>query len=188
MTLSELGQIIALSTRKLQWAAKPSEIFTNKANHDQIFIEIIPNFSRDIVLLQNLYHAIKRSLYNYLKKPAHLNDTSQIIFSKPIVKAYVYYVALLYYYQMPQKESIRHDYSLKLFKIANPTLVSDIESFYLKYIAKIKNWYLEESNRLDSDLSSKKLDVFFTSLLIELGIDTTNSVMPFSSNPQIWSD
>jgi hypothetical protein len=188
ITVMELGQIIALSARKLQWAAKPSEIFVNKTNHDSIFLDTIPNFSRDIVLLQNLYRAIKRALYNYLKKPAHLNDTSQIIFSKQIVKAYVYYVALIYYYQMPQKESIRRDYSQKLYKIASPTLVADIESFYIKYIAKIKSWYLDESNHLDNDLSSKKLDKFFTALLIELGINTTNKIMPFTSNAIIWND
>ncbi len=188
ITVTELGQIIALTTRKLQWAAKPSEIFINKINHDSIFNDTIQNFSRDIVLLQNLYRAIKRALYNYLKKPAHLNDTSQIIFSKPIVKAYVYHVAIIYYYQMPQKESIRHDYSQKLFKIASPTLVSDVESFYLKCIAKIKSWYVEESKGLDNDLSSKKLDKYFTSLLIELGIDANSSLMPFTSNSIQWDN
>jgi len=187
ISVTELGQTIALSMKKLQWAAKPSEIFLNKINHDQIFIDTVPNSSRDIILLHNMYRASKRALQNYLKKPAHLNDSSQVIFSKPIVRAYVYYIALLFYYQMPQKESIRRDYSIKLFKIANPNLVADIENVYTRYIAKIKSWYLDESNRLDSELSSKRLDKFFSSLLTELGINP-NGAIPFTAKAQLWED
>jgi len=187
ISVTELGQTIALSMKKLQWAAKPSEIFLNKINHDQIFIDTVPNSTRDIILLHNMYRASKRALQNYLKKPAHLNDSSQVIFSKPIVRAYVYYIALLFYYQMPQKESIRRDYSIKLFKIANPNLVADIENVYTRYIAKIKSWYLDESNRLDSELSSKRLDKFFSSLLTELGINP-NGAIPFTAKAQLWED
>lgn len=36
----DLGQVIALSRHNLQWAAKPSEIFLNKQNHEKIFRQI----------------------------------------------------------------------------------------------------------------------------------------------------
>ena len=51
--LSELGQIIAIASKNLQWSAKPSEIFINKKNHDLIFDKKIPNKMKDIVWCYN---------------------------------------------------------------------------------------------------------------------------------------
>ena len=36
------GQIVCLSRRNLQWAAKPSEIFLNKKSHDSVFSSNAP--------------------------------------------------------------------------------------------------------------------------------------------------
>jgi hypothetical protein len=178
--VEDLGQLIALSIKKLQWAAKPSEIFLNKHNHDLIFNDTVPNYPRDMILLNNLYHAMRRGLQKYIQMPAQMNDSSQIVFNKPIVKAYIFYIATLFYYQMPQKDSIRRNYSIKLYKIANSTLVVDFENFYTRYILKVKNWYMTESNNLGNDVSQKSLDNYFAVFATELGINL-NGAIPFSS-------
>ncbi len=185
ITITNLGQIIAVSANKLQWAAKPSDIFLNKQNHDSIFSDSIPNYPRDIILLHNLYKAMKRSLSNYKKMPSHLNDSTQYVFTKQILNAHVFHVTMLYYYQVRQKDSIRREYSNKLLKIANPTLVSDIENFYTKNLTKVRTWYIGESNNLTEDVSHKKLDGYFSQLLIELGVDI-NGLIPFSAKTIQW--
>ena len=125
----DLGQIICLSRRNLQWATKPSEIFINKKTHDSVFDGSIPGYVRDIILVFNLFKAIKRSLYNYLEKPSHSNDTTFRIFNKPLIKTYVYYLALINFYQAKDKLSLRKEFSVHLNKIAAPTLVEEFESF-----------------------------------------------------------
>jgi len=53
----DLGQVVALSKQNLQWAAKPSEIFLNKENHDRIFDRSITRYPRDTVFVSNLFKA-----------------------------------------------------------------------------------------------------------------------------------
>jgi hypothetical protein len=103
----DLGQIIALSRQNLQWAAKPSEIFLNTENHKKIFDQQIPKQARDIVFVSNLYKATKRALKNYLELPAHANSSAPMIFAKQIVRAHVFYVALLHFYQSANRHSAR---------------------------------------------------------------------------------
>src|SRR5208337_4060561 len=55
----DLAQVIALSRRDLQAAAKPSEIFANKENHDRIFDKSIPRYPRDMVFVSNTFRAMK---------------------------------------------------------------------------------------------------------------------------------
>jgi len=69
-----LGQIIALTRGNYQWAAKPSEIFINKQNHDTIFTKEIPTYPKDIILCNNHFKALKRGLQNYLRLPTHYNE------------------------------------------------------------------------------------------------------------------
>lgn len=177
-----VGQLIALARGNYQWTAKPSEIYINKQNHDSIFTKDIPNYGKDIVFCSNLFKAAKRGLTKYLELQVHNNEVTWNIFNKPIVKAYVYRTALLYYYQ-----KYNHDrkYSDWLYKIASPTLVADFEKIYSKFITKTKNFYLAEQAR---DVSSKKLTTFFENLFIELGIDTDEGVMPFTTRTIDWNE
>jgi hypothetical protein len=177
-----VGQLIALARGNYQWTAKPSEIYINKHNHDSIFTKDIPNYGKDIVFCSNLFKAAKRGLTKYLELQVHDNEVTWSIFNKPIVKAYVYRTALLYYYQ-----KYTHDkkYADSLYKIASPTLVPDFEKIYSKFITKTKKFYLAEQSR---DVSSKKLTSFFDNLFIELGIDTEDGVMPFTKNTIDWNE
>ena len=121
----DLAQIVALSRQNLQWAAKPSEIFINKENHDKIFNKSIPRNPRDILFVSNLFKGIKRGLKNYLDIPTQANSNAPIIFHKPIVRVHVYYLVLLHFYQNDKKWQLRSDYSRILTKIASPTLVDE---------------------------------------------------------------
>jgi len=176
------GQLIALAKGNYQWTAKPSEIYINKQNHDNIFTKDIPNYGKDIVFCSNLFKAAKRGLSKYLELPVHNNDVTWKIFNKPIVKAYVYRTALLYYYQ---KNNHDRKYADVLYKIASPTLVPDFERIYSKFITKTKNFYLAERS---TDVSSKRLTTFFNNLFIEIGIDTDDGAMPFTNRTIDWNE
>ena len=123
---------------------------------------------------------MKRALNNYLELPTHSNDYTQIIYKRQIIRAHMFYLALLYFYQNDSKFFIIKDYSKSLLKIASTNLVSEYESFYQKIITKTKNWYLDESKNLSQELSSKKLDNYFNNLAIELGIDIEQGNIPFT--------
>ena len=184
----DLGQIIALSKRELQWAAKPSEIFLNKKNHDKIFDNYIPNNPRDIIFVYNLFKAIKRGLNKYLELPTYQeNYYSQQIFKKPIIRANIFCLALLYYYQKDRKWSIRSSYSNSLSKIANTILVDDLQSFYQQVVRKTLNWYKKESKDLTVDVPKKRIENFINNLSIELGIDFNGS-KPFSPICINWDE
>lgn len=187
ITVMDLGQLIAFAKGKLQWAAKPSEIFLNKTNHDAIFDVSIENYAQDMVVMHNIFKALKRGLQHYLQKPAHSDDHSQRIFSKPIVRAHVYYIGLLHYYRHPSKENIRIDASQRLHRIANSSLVDDTLVTYQKYISKFKNRYLTDSKQMEQDVSNKKLDAITKDILSELGIGQIDS-LPFSESAISWSD
>lgn len=183
----ELAQIIALSRQNLQWAAKPSEIFLNKEKHDKMFDREIPRYVRDAVFLWNLYKAMKRGLNKYLELPVHANSNAPLIFKKPIVRAHVFYLALLYFYQHSNKRSARADFSVSLCKKANPRLVDDLQGFYQKIVTKIKTWYTAESKDLSIDVGNKKMESFFGNLATELGIDVEGNI-PFSQTSIDWSE
>ena len=112
----------------------------------------------------------------------HNNDVTWKIFNKPIVKAYVYRTALLYYYQ---KNNHDRKYADVLYKIASPTLVPDFERIYSKFITKTKKFYLAERS---TDVSSKRLTTFFNNLFIEIGIDTDDGAMPFTNRTIDWNE
>jgi hypothetical protein len=186
--IMELAQIIALGKKDLQKAAKPSEIFINKRNHDLIFDKSIPNHVNDIILGCNLFKCIKNGLNKYLNLPSHAaNDYTQQIFKKPIVRNNVYYLAFIYYYQNKNKWKIRHDYSHTLLKIASPTLSEDTHSFYLRIVSKVREWYLDESKNLTIEPSAKKMEAKFGGFFSDLGLDT-DGPLPFSKNAVDWSE
>jgi len=182
-----LGQIIALSRQSLQWAAKPSEIFLNRDNHGKIFDHSIPKYPRDIVFVSNLFKAMKRGLNTYLEIPVHANSNAPLIFKKPIVRINAYYLALLYFYQSDNKESIRSDFSISLNKTASSKLVDDVQTFYQKIVTKIKNWYTDESKGFDREISKAKMTAFFGNLATELGVDS-EGVVPFSATSIDWAE
>jgi hypothetical protein len=188
VSVVELAQIIALARQFLQWAAKPSEIFLNKENHDKIFDMTIARNPRDIVFLSNLFKGIKRGLNTYLEIPAQVNSSAPVIFKKPIVRAHVFSLTLLHFYQHGNKWSIRSDFSKSLTKIASRTIVDECESFYQRIITRTRHWYSEQSKGLTEEVSKKNLDDYFRVLADELGIDTEKGRIPFGSRAIDWSE
>lgn len=186
VSVVDLGQLIALSRRSLQWAAKPSEIFLNKANHDKVFERSIPRYTRDIVFASNLFKSVKRGLNNYLSTPAYAEGRAWEIFRKPIVRMHLFSLALSHFYQEGKHDNIRADFSRRLNKIAAPSLTTEVESFYRRVVAKVKNWYMSESKDLTQDVSNRKLDAFFDRLEIELGVDAVDGPAPFSPSAIEW--
>ena len=182
----DLAQVIAMARNNIAWSAKPSEIFLNKANHDLIFDRSIPKYSRDMIYCSNLQKCIKRGLNNYLGLPTHANSNAPTIFKKPVVRNHVYRLALIYFYQNPNKETIRADYSTSLLKIAS--LADEMDTFFMKVVSKVKNWYTAESKDLTIDVSKKSMDAFFKSLETELGLDSENEAVPFSPRAINWKD
>jgi len=176
----DLAQVIALSRANLQWAAKPSEIFANKENHDKMFDRSIPKYPHDIIFVSNLFRAMKRALNNYLELPAHANSNAPVIFKKPIVRHQVYRLALLHFYQSNGRASTRLDYSSSLTRIANPKLVDEVQAFYQRVVLKTRTWYTQESKDLTIEISKKKMDSFFENFAFELGLDPTDGVLPFT--------
>lgn len=156
----DLAQVIALSRSSLQFAAKPSEIFANKENHDKIFNRSISHYPHDIVFVSNVFRAMKRGLNNYLETPAHANSNAPVIFKKPIVRHHVYRLALLHFYQNGGRASARADFSSSLNKIASPKLVEDVQAFYQRVVLRTRKWYSEESKGLTTEISTKKMDTF----------------------------
>lgn len=184
----DLAQLIALSRKNLQWAAKYSEIFLNKVNHDKIFDRTISRYTRDMVFMSNLFKAMKRGLNNYLDTPAYADGRAWEIFKKQIVRMHVFYITLLHYYQSDKCRDIRSDFSRKLNKIAAPSLTAEVEGFYRHSISKIRNWYMTESKNLTQDVSNRKLDSFFDRLAIDLGVETVEGAMPFSPSSIDWDE
>ena len=182
----DLGQVIAAAKGHLQWAAKPSDIFLNKENHDKVFDRAIPAHHQDTVFCSNLHKAIKRGLNVYLEQPTYANSNAPKIFIKPMVRAHLSRLALLYFYQNPNKDSLRAEYSTQLLKIASMTLVDELQTFYLKIISKTRTWYNEESKALSVEVSKKSMDSFFGSLQTELGIDPDEGQVPFTSRAIDW--
>jgi len=185
--VTDLGQVIALAMQNLSWAAKAADIFVNKDNHDKIFNHGIPRFTRDIVFVSNLYKAMKRGLNTYLELPVHANSNAPVIFKKQILRAHVFYLALLHFYQNDNRRSARADFSTSLCKIANKRLVDELEAFYQKIVTKIKNWYTSESGDLSIDVGRKQMDAYFGGLAIELGIDVEGEI-PFSATAIDWDE
>ena len=73
------------------------------------------------------------------------------------------------------------NFSKSLLKKASPNYVNDTETyFYPKVFSKIKNWYMEESNKLENEVSNKKMDIFFKDLFLELKLDN-GGALPFST-------
>jgi predicted CopG family antitoxin len=184
----EIGQLVALCKRELQFAAKPSDIFLNKQNHYKIFTREIVDYPRDIVSLFNLLKALRRGLSTYLSLPIHANnDSTQKIFKKPIVQMNLFYLGLIYFYQKECSQYLIQNYSLKLNKIAPANLVEHTQTFFTKIINKTKKWYMEESQSLTVEVSKKKMDLFTDSLISELGIDIEGS-LPFTNTAINWSE
>jgi hypothetical protein len=171
VTVPDLGQLICLSRRNLKWAAKPSEIFLNKKNHNSVFDKSIPTYAKDTILVSNAFKGIRRGLRNYLGSLNYTVDETWNIFNKPLVRTYAHYLALTHFYQDKKALSLREDFAETLNKIAPPRLVSEFESFFPKVVTKTRKWYLPESNDLKNEVSNKKLDGFLENVSKELGVD-----------------
>jgi len=175
-----LGQLICISRKNIQWAAKPSEIFLNKKNHDNIFDQSIPKYAKDIVLVSNLFKAIKRNVSTITEGEKNPFWVRQ--FKKPLIKTYIYYIALLKLYQSEKTEmvALKDDYQKTLYKFAQPKLVTAAEPTVNQIIYKFKAQYPEITKGSISELSSKELDRFLSEISIALGIDIKDRI-PFTT-------
>jgi hypothetical protein len=171
--VGRLGQVIAFAKKELQLAAKPSLIFEQKKHHDHIFDSNVERYPNDMVFCTNLLRAFIRALTNHLRSDRYLEDgATQSIFAKPIVKAHLFYLCLIFYFQHPTVAGTRVNYATQLARKASPTLVGSIEEQFLpRTFAKIKRWYYDESQKLDIEVSAKKMNSFFKSLFLELKLD-----------------
>jgi hypothetical protein len=177
--VTDLGQIIALARQNLSAAAKPADVFVNKENHDRIFDRSVPKYVHDMVFVWNLYKAMKRGLNTYLELPTHANSNAPLIFKKQMVRAHAYYLALLHFYQSPNKRTARADFFRSLCRKANPRLVDDVQEFYQRIVTRTRRWYTEESKDLTIDVSKKKMEAIS-------GVDIEGEI-PFSATTIDWS-
>ncbi len=181
LNVVDLAQVIALSKGDLDSAGKPSKIFLGKSNHDRVFDQSVLSSAEDLIFIANVFKAVKRALTNYLEKPVCVNSNAQFVFSKGIVRMHCYRLALMYFYRSGKRCIDRTHYSTRLFKIANPRLVDEAEIFYRQVITKIRTWYAEISREFTSEVSSKKLDAYFQTLALEVGLDPEEDRLPFAA-------
>ncbi len=181
----DLAQVIALSRNERAWAARTSEIFANKANHDKIFDRTIPTFVNDAIFTMNLFKSLKRGLNKYLELPTHANSNAPLIFKRQMVRMYVYQLAILWFYQRKDRRPARADFSSSLLKIAHPRLVDEAQVFFQKIVTRIKTWYAEESKDFSVEITARKMDAFFTALATELGVDFDGAT-PFTDRSIDW--
>ena len=127
ITVQDLGQLITLCREEIQLAAKPSEIYASKKNHDAVFDSTVPNCARDAVWAFNGFKAAKASLNNYLRMPAHDNDVTHGIFRKPLVRNMLLHLAIMYLSQKRQDYIGR--YAIRLNKIAPMKLGEQLGPF-----------------------------------------------------------
>lgn len=181
----DLAQVVALARRNTQWAAKPSEVFVNKESHDRCFDSYVTRNPRDIVFTANTLKALKRGMARYLALPAHVETNAAEIFRKPIVRAHVYSLGLLFFYQKASYKNLRGEFSRSLHKKANPTFVNETDAFYRSVVASTRAWYTEESKMMSVDVGKKRMDSFFETLAGRLGIDDS-AARPFAERSIDW--
>jgi hypothetical protein len=174
-----MAQIMALGRRQIAWAARVSDVFQNRGNHDTIFDRSVLKYPRDMIMAWNLFKAVKRGLALYLDKPTHADGTSATIFRKPVVRMYVYFIALMYLYQTKALASLRQQFAGVLCNKASPLLVDEMEKLCWKIVRKTRDWYMETSQGLEVEVSKKKMDQFVDSLGIDLKLDLAEGVCPF---------
>ncbi len=174
----DLAQVMALSKGKLDFAAKPSDVFARKTNHEEIFGSSIRYAAGDLVYSSNVFKAAKRALTNYLNKPAHANSNAALIFAKTNVRMHTFRLAMLHFYKHRNEFE---EYSRKLNRIASPFLVDEAEKFYPKIILQIKSWYTNVSKDLEIEVSKTKLQSYFDTLSTQLGLDEAEEQMPFAA-------
>ena len=146
----------------------------------------LPGYPRDMIYGINLLKALKRGLAKYLELPAHVEDAASAVFKKPIVRAHVFGLGMMHFYQSDNRSWTRQEFTGYLCKIANPRLVDETQTFYQKVVTRIKQWYREESKGLTAEVSSRNLSKFFDALAVELGVDDVQGPLPFGPRAHKW--
>jgi hypothetical protein len=166
-----LAQILCYYQGKIQWAAKVSEVFSNKENHNGVFNDKVLKDCQSMIFTINLWRAAKRGLTNYLESNERYSNDRTVarLFSKPIVKAHLYQVAQLYVWQR-DFNSVEEKYKVRLNKAAAPYLIERCEALYRRVISKTTRFYGEHADE-NGELNITKRIKFFRDLMIEVGID-----------------
>ena len=84
----------------------------------------------------------------------------------------------MHFYQDDNPSVQRDSYTTSLYKIAPTKLVSYFEKFFPKMIPKTRSWYMSESNKLQVEVSWKKIDEYLDTISVEIGVNLKGST-PF---------
>ncbi len=179
--LETLGQIIAICKEEHQLSAKPSLIFVTKEQHDKIFDDTIHLYPRDILYTFNLFKAVKRAIDNSVTE-TYADQENVDLFKKPIVRAHLWWILMLYAYQRP-------DVFEKASKLVNKKaqdFLTSIQSFATrKLIREIKQFYRAKQG-VKGDVHTSELTPFFKDLAVRNKIDL--KMVPFSSKGRDWTN
>jgi hypothetical protein len=182
--VEDLGQVICLCRRQLKLAAKPSEIFLKKEQHDAVFTKDIPKHPHDVIWSYNAYKAVKWALRKYLWQPTLDNEQTHRIFEKANVKQSMHYLAMMFIYQ--KRRAVSQDFIESLNNRAAPTLVEEAEACYRPTVKKTKEFYLAESKNFEvPDVSLQRIEGHLLTLCTHLGLDPKGA-MPFTERAADW--
>lgn len=165
ITIPELAQVIALCKNDLKKAAKYSEIFTNKKSHENIFGKWVIRDANKIVVCFNLLKASKRAFKKIIKE--HKQDDARYDYlDKPISRVHFWQLGIAYGVQRLCEDDFAV-YHKRLYKIASPTLVNELEEFFASFLKKSMLFYNRETEKGEIELTQKKRNDFFTDLAVK---------------------
>lgn len=176
--IPSLAQVLCLFQGRTQWAAKVSEIFTDKERHALVFNEAIIRDRESVVLAVNITKAAKRGLDNYLGNTDKykVDNFSAKLFKKPIVRTHLHQLAVLkMFHTLSKDRDLR--FKDKLNKSASAALVQETEAIYRKIVGKTKSFF-EQNADARGEMSITKREKFFRDLAVEIGVGK-NSVQVF---------
>ena len=137
ISIPNLATAVALCRGELELAAKNSDIFMNRVNHDAIFNSLIVSNSSSIVLIINLLKAVQRAVNNVARDA----EFEVSLLRAPQARVHLWRLGVLSALQMSDLKD-RDKYSKTLFKSAIKNLVTEVspmvEKIMRKAVAEIK--------------------------------------------------
>ena len=180
-----LAMVLCLFQGRIQWAAKVSEVFTDKDRHSLVFNEALVRDRDQVVFAVNLSRAAKRGLDNYIfsTDKYKLDNFSAKLFKKPIVRAHLHHLAVLKMYQTIDVEA-DPKFRTRLNKSASPALVQESETIYRKIVGKTKSFF-EKNGDARGEMSTQKREKFFRDLAVEIGVGKNTTIFQQSSSKKV---
>lgn len=175
ITIPDLAGIIALCRGEMKWAAKFSEIFSDRKNHDSIFSESIIGDLKHAVLLSNLSKAARRALSKLFREDERAVRNRHLL-DKPSTRVHFWRLALLFGYQKMDDE-LKEKFSKKLNRTAPPTLVEEIGEWYTSILSKVLPIYRQAEREGKEELSSTAKARLFKEIAVAKKLQPTD--LPF---------